>query len=224
MDEPIEFKDGSINVLIIENPSFMTKMIGEIWGQSNNEEGGFELFENEKSLTFTNNVELIVNPFSADVNERDLLTKLYAEMKKDALDEELFMSTNTFLSEIEKNVREIMERQKLLLESETPDVVGLFKLLGVHFSVSNSLVERMCDYIDICSEYRKTKLFIFVNLKSFLTESEIIQLYIHSTYLKKPILLIENRQLPRLDYEIMRVIDLNLCEIPISDAKDNDIY
>ena len=170
LDGPIEFKDGSINVLVIENPAFMAKVIGEIWNQSNGEEGSFELFENDKTVPFTNNVELIINPFSADVNERDLLSKLYAEMKKDALDEELFLSTNTFLSEIEKNVREIIGRQPLLLESATPDIVGLFKLLDVRFSVSISLAERMCDYIDVCTEYRKTKLFIFVNLKSFLTE------------------------------------------------------
>jgi len=223
-DSPLKFDEGSIPILIIENPSYMTKFIGELLSQSNKGEGGFELFENDVSVSISDKVEIIINPFSANVNEREILNKLYAVMKKDALDEELFLDTNTFLSDIETNVKKIMARQSIPLDSDTPDIIGLFKLLGVCFVVPDSLLEKICDYIDICSEYLKTKLFIFVNLKSFLNESEIIQLYNHLNYHKTHILMIESSQSNTLENESIRVIDEALCEISISGCKDNDIY
>ncbi|WNY28543.1 hypothetical protein MmiEs2_07360 [Methanimicrococcus stummii] len=222
-DEPISFQDGVINILVIENPAYMTKIIKELL-PSSDEISRFELYENDAAFSISDYVDVIVNPFSINLNERDILNKLYAAMKKDALDEELFLSTNSFLSEIETNIHKIIERQQSLLELDTPDLIGLFKVLNVRFSVSGSLVENICDYMDICSEYRKTKLFIFTNLKSFLTELEIIQLYTHINYHKRNVLFIENQQRSMLEFEITRIIDENLCEIPILGHNDNDIY
>jgi len=228
LNDPIEFEEGHVNVLVIENPDYMSKIIKELLSQSDGVDGGFELFENNASIKISENLSIIVDPFSININERDILNKLYSIMKKDALDEELYLTTNTFLSEIENNIKKIMERQPNLLESDIPDIVGLFKLLNVHFIVSDSLIERICDYVDISSKYRKIKLFVFVNLKSFLSVSEMIQLYAHLNYHKIHILLIENRQSPSIECEIARIVDTNLCEIPIFTQndmyKDNDIY
>ena len=223
-DSPLSFDEGFIPALVIENPRYMTKFLNELLNQSNKGEGGFELYENDVPISISDKVEIVINPFSANVNEREILNKLYAVMKKDALDEEFFLDTNSFLSEIEVNMKKIMMRQSVSLDSDTPDIIGFFKLLGVCFAVPDSLLEKICDYIDICSEYLKTRLFIFVNLKSFLNESEIIQLYNHSKYHKTRILMIEGRQSTFLENETVRVIDEDLCEIPISGCKDNDIY
>jgi len=228
LNDPIEFEEGRVNVLVIENPDYMSKIIKELLSQSDGIDGGFELFENNTSIKISENLSIIIDPFSININERDILNKLYSIMKKDALDEELYITTNTFLSEIESNIKKIMERYPNLLESDMPDIVGLFKLLNVRFTVSDSLLERICDYVDISSKYRKTKLFLFVNLKSFLNVSELIQLYAHMNYHKVHILLIENRQSQSIEYEVARIIDTNLCEIPLpikNDMhKDNDIY
>ena len=228
LNSPIEFEEGHFNVLVIENPSYMSKMIKELLSQSDGGDGNFELFENNTPISISENVSVIIDPFSINLNERDILNKLYVTMKKDALDEDLYMSTNKFLSDIENNIKLIIERQPILLETDIPDLIGLFKFLSVHFMVSESLLEKICDYVDISSKYRKTKLFVFVNLKSFLNMSEMIQLYAHLNYHKMNILLIENQQSPSFEGEAVRIIDANLCEIPIFTKKemyrDNDIY
>lgn len=222
-EKPIMFQDGIINVLIIENSKYMTKIIKEFLYQLDGN-SGFKLYENDTSLSISDFVDVIINPFSINLNERDILNKLYISMKKDALDEELYLSTNSFISEIESNIHKIAERQQNLLELDTPDLISLFKGMNIRFSISESLVENICNYIDICSEYRKVKLFIFVNLKSFLTDSEITQLYTHLNYNKKNVLFIENQQKPIMEFEIIRIIDENLCEIPVMGHNDNDIY
>ena len=224
LNGPIEFKDGIVNVLVVEKPNYMAKWVGELFGQLDKKEGSFELFDNDAAISIPDNIMLIVNPFSANVNERDVLNKLYAAMKKDALGEDLYLNTNAFLSEIESNIRIFIERQPFLLESDTPDISGLFKLLGIRFAASDSLLEKICDYVDICSEFLKIKLFVCVNLKSFLDESEIIRFYSHINYHKKNILMIENVQRVVTKNEIIRIIDNDLCEIPVLEYKGNDIY
>lgn len=223
-ERSVEFKEGYFNVLVIENPAYLSKVVGELFSQIKGAEGGFKLFENNNSLSFPGAVSVVIDPFLTDINSRDILNKLYTEMKTDALDEELFLSTVSFLSEIEKNVQKIIQRQPLHLESDDPDLVGLFKVLNIRFPTSESLLERICDYIDICSKYRSICLFIFVNLKSFLSQDEIEQLYTHVVYYKINILLIENHEFLPLKNEIIRVIDEDLCDIFVSRFKDKDIY
>jgi CRISPR type II-A/NMEMI-associated protein Csn2 len=224
LNEPLVFHEGIVNVLVIEKPNMMAKFIEDLSGQFDKKDGNFELFDNNTSISISDNVMLLINPFSANVNERDILNKLYAIMKKDALDEDLYLKTNSFLSEIENNIRIITERQPIPLESDLPDIIGLFKLLTVRFVVSDSLLEKICDYIDICSKYLKIKLFIFVNLKSFLNESEIIQFYTHLNYNKNHVLMIENMQRSTIKNENIRIIDNDLCEISVLDSKGSDIY
>ena len=195
----------------------MSKLVLDLIAQCNNLDGGFTLWDNDGITPLYKSADIVVDPFSADINRRDVLTQLYAIMKSDALGEDMYIHTNELLSEIEKGFRKIINRQDPNIESDSPDVLGLFKIMNVRFEVSDSLLMRMCDYMDICREYLKTKLFIFVNLKSFLSESEVSQLYKHSSYRKHVILLIENKQSKTMDLENIRVIDESLCEIKFSD-------
>jgi CRISPR-associated protein Csn2 len=222
LNDPIQFTDGSINVVVIENQRLMRKLVEDLLTQSGGSDGGFSLAENGESISISGKVEVIVDPFSADINERNLLNKMFARMKKDSLDDEMYMSTNALLSEISTSIQKIMDRQSIQLECDDPDIGDLFKMMGVRFITSELLTERLCDYIDVCSEYRGTRLFVFVNLRSFLDKAEIKDLYVHSLYHKNRILLIENKQHVAIDCETVRIIDENLCEIPVSGV--NDIY
>jgi len=195
----------------------MSKLIIDLIAQCNNLDGGFTLWNNSNIIQLHKTADVIINPFSADINRRDILTQLYKRMEHDALGEDLYMHTNKLLSEIEIGFRNIINSQDLNIESDSPDVLGLIKLMNVHFEVSDSLLEKMCDYMDTCREYLGIRLFIFVNLKSFITGSELYQLYDHSRYNKHILLLIENRQSETIESESVRMIDEDLCEIRFSD-------
>ena len=222
LNNPIIFQEGIVNVLVVENPIQMSKFIIELISQSNGVDGGFELSAKNESLPISNKVTLVTDVFSIDLNERDFLNKLYMKMKMDALSEDMFLDTNAILAEIERHFEKIMLRQNPQLESSVPDLQSLFKSLNIRHAVPETTLEKICDYIDLCSEYRKTVLFIFLNIKSFLDETEIQNLYLHSSYRKYNLLLIENKQYSHIKGEIIRIIDKDLCEFQISD--DNDIF
>ena len=213
LETPIELSEDIVNVLVIENPALMSKLISDMVAQSNNLDGGFTLWDKGSVISLPKTTDVIINPFSADINRREILAQLYSMMKHDALGEDMYMHTNKLLSDIENGFQTIINRQNPNIESDPPDVVGMFKLMNVRFEVSDSLLAKLCDYMDICNEYLKIRLFIFVNLKSFLSESELYQLYTHSSYRKHTLLLVENRQYKTIEMETVRIIDESLCEI-----------
>lgn len=222
LDSPLTFDGQSINVLVIENQKLMTHFIKDLISQSNGMGGGFVLSEKNESLSAAGKVVVITEPFSLNMNERNILNRVYIQMKHDALDEELYMATNSILSEIEKHVDRLLLNQSVPMESNPPDILNLIKLMNIQFTIPETMLELLCDYLDICSEHLMTKLFVFVNLKSFVDEQELKDLYNHILYRKYNVLMIENKQYRTLDHEIIRIIDKDACEFQISGA--DDIY
>jgi CRISPR-associated protein Csn2 len=217
LGSPIELSEDRASVLIVENPRLMSRLIADLIVQRDGSEGGFALWDGGESVPLDKAMEVVFDPFSADVNKREILAKLYGRMKGDALGEDLYMHTNGLLSEIEAGLRRIIDDNGSNLESDSPDIVGLFKLANVRFAVSESLLERLCDYMDACHGYLGARIFVFVNLKSFLSEQEMLKMYEHSRYHKHVLLLIENRQSWSSGEETTRIIDSDLCEIGFSE-------
>ena len=93
------------------------------------------------------------------------------------------------------------------------DITAIFRAMNVVFAPSESLLEHICDYIDVCSEYRKIALFVFVNLKSYLCEEDLELFYSHLMYYKRNVLLLERCESSLHPTERVIIIDNDLCEI-----------
>ena len=63
---------------VIESPEYFSEYVMELAGQVEGKEGRFVLSDNEKEVDISKNVELIFNIFALDINERKLISKLYA--------------------------------------------------------------------------------------------------------------------------------------------------
>ena len=72
--------ENAITVLSVEAPSAYQKIMHDFWQQYNGNEGSFILSENGKELKIQKNVECIYNPFSVNLNDKKILTKLYHEL------------------------------------------------------------------------------------------------------------------------------------------------
>jgi len=188
-------------------------LVRELRAQIEGYDGRFVLSENLSEMRIDRSVLLTIDPFSIDLNQRDLLTKLYAKMKEDAFGVDEYVHTSGLLTEIMARVQELMNRQPILLKSSEVDLPLLFRSMNVSFSESESMLEALHDFVDICSEYRGTRLFVFVNIKSYLNNQEILELYSHLRYVKKNVLLIERSETEHLEGENIRIIDSDLCEI-----------
>lgn len=72
--------ENEITVLSLEAPSAYQKIMHDLWQQYNGNEGSFILSENGKELKIQKNVECIYNPFTVNLNDKKILTKLYQEL------------------------------------------------------------------------------------------------------------------------------------------------
>lgn len=78
---------------VIESPVIYRNVINELMDQLEEKEGNFVLSEDDKILPIHKNMELILNLFSIDVNQKKLLNRLYAEMKDISYGEKYYIQT-----------------------------------------------------------------------------------------------------------------------------------
>lgn len=212
---PINFDEGTVNVLVVENARQMSNYISQLKLQIEGYDGGFVLSENNSSKPISDAVDLIMDPFSINPNTREIINSIYSSLSKKSKDQDHYLETNNLMASIESYILDmISEQDNLLRVTEEVSLSNILKLFGVKFIVSSeSLLEAICDYLDINSKYSKIELFVFVNLKSFLNTEDMSLLYEHIVYNKQGVLLIERNESSMLERERTIIIDQDLCEI-----------
>ena len=98
-----------------------------------------------------------------------------------------------------------------ILEDITVD--NIIKNLKLTINSKNSLLDNLMLLIELEKTLKTNNLLIFVNLKQYLTNQELIELYKYSIYNKIKILIIDSQSYGgTLDYENKLIIDSNLDE------------
>lgn len=212
-DEPIELKECTANVLVIENKSVFVKFIEELLAQKETGEGEFVLSENFKIQAISKNIEVVKDYFSINPNTRKVLNSIYNDVEKKAYSSENYLDTNNIIDSINVYMNMILEEYDTeLFFNDRVDVSSLLKCLDVKVALEGNLLSKLVEYIDILKEYCNIKCFVFVNLKSFFSDDEICSIYKHVFYKKVNILLIESSvSKNKLHDEKIFIIDEDLC-------------
>src|SRR5699024_12578354 len=88
------------------------------------------------------------------------------------------------------------------------------KVFNLEIQLGDSFLEKILDYITIYRDIFKVNIFIFLNLKTYLTKEEYIEFYNYICQKKIFILNIETKQnKERYKWENTKIIDEDLCEI-----------
>lgn len=212
--EPIEFTENTVNVLIIENPRAFREAVRMLMLQSSGESGDYILSEDFVPIEISKHAEVITDIFEINFDSKKITTKLnqlICEQSRDYYDE-----VQNVISEINKLGSELaLKFESYITFDVVEDVSGVIKLLNFSIDKENmDLSEQILEYIRICRNFFKKRLFIFINLKSCLTPQELELLYKSILYEKFDVLLIESFQKSEpLQYEQTKIIDIDLCEI-----------
>ncbi|MBP2629425.1 MAG: CRISPR-associated Csn2 [Firmicutes bacterium] len=215
MEKQFVFHENIIELLIIENPSLFTEFIRELFQQSMGEEGRFVLSENDKILSCKDKVEVILNPLNLDINDKRILNRLYGKIKELSVDEDFYTMTMERLFNTQQYVEHLLEQLDFDVRcQEVVDIVPLLKVFNVQLVENDAhLLEKILDYLLVSFELLGKEVFVFVNIKSYLSTAEIKDFYRFVFYQKLKILLIENRQYESIETENVCVVDQDLCEI-----------
>jgi CRISPR-associated protein Csn2 len=95
------------------------------------------------------------------------------------------------------------------------DISQLLKTIDLQISFQGeNLAETIQDYLKILTEFQEIKLFVFVNLKCFLSTKDLAELFEFICYEKINILLLENHdQKPYNSNETVILFDKDLCRV-----------
>lgn len=215
VEKHLIFQENLINEIIIENPNFFYNFIIELKTQINGNTGKFILSLDNKELNISKEIELITDFFSIDLNDKKITTKLYNELKSIAYSEDIYMRTQTLLSNLEEYLNEIefSSEYNFSFNNEI-DIINLFKAYGINFEINNNrFIDKLFQFISLIHDLLNKKIIIAINLKSFISKEELENLYSMIAYKKIHFLLIESSEKYRLDSEIRTIIDNDNCEV-----------
>lgn len=210
----IEMVEGKVTVLVIENPTIMRGILQELDEQLQGKPGGITLSIDYELVSLGKYLLLVNNPLNINCNDRKVLAKLYQNI----IDEEktqYHLEKENFDKAYLEYLREICLLSSLPLTYDERLSMGeLLKSAHVMLDYSvGSYVENLWNYIKVMSDLLHIKVFVFVNLKSFLSKEELDLLYMQCFYEQKQLFLIESHDTSARADEKKYIIDADGCMI-----------
>ena len=215
LENSLEIKAKKINTLVIEDRKYFTLFLREIIENINKESETLDLIEDYKKLDFAKSTEVIFDLFNLDANGASLLKKLYTELEKDLNSEDMYKKRIELEASLSNFIDDLVFRSRFSLSYGEINYSSLFKSFSVEFDYDkSSLIERLIEYLKVSSDLLNKKLFIIVNLDSFLTDDDLIELANFLCYNEIKVLGLQNsitREVNSCDN--LRIVDKDLCEI-----------
>lgn len=207
----LEFYNDKVSVLAIKDTKCFTNTIQEINDKINGIESDkiFLLDDKENELKMSNKMCMILDLFNIDYNSKKILGKLYDKISENIENSGETKLQNLFI-EIRKSImEEINELPFEFTMSDDIDIINILKLYNLKVDILSyeTILERIEFFIDLNATLNIFNVIIIPNLKMYLSEEELIELYKYSLYNNVKLLLIEKNFTQKLEYEHILVID-----------------
>ena len=213
-DIRFDLVENSVQVICIESQMAFRAMTESMWKQAEGGDGDWILSDGEKTLSISKKTSCIMNPFALDCNEKKILTKIYSQISELA-SEEYLTETAELNGQILCYIDTIIGKVPYELDEKVElDISGLLKLYDVKLNVEfEGLLEKIISYIRTVHLVCGIDVVVFVGIKQFLSEMEILELYEFSFYNKVHLVLMESVYINQIDHENVFILDKDLCII-----------
>lgn len=209
-----DFKSNLINVLVCENERIYNDIVTSLYKLEIEASSSFVLSDDEKQLDYNGNCEIIYNPFKIDINNKKNIEKMYYQLSKRMCMNDMYIDKNEIMGKL------FMYINKLSLVSEYEitynneiDNKSILKFMGVELENEGGFDDKLLNYMRVTNRLQGNKLYIFINLKSFIALDDILRMYKDIEYNKYSILLIENLDRGVVENENKIIIDRDGCII-----------
>lgn len=212
-ENTFSIEPGKVNVLVVEPEDCFFAYCRELNDQTSGGIGRFCLSEGETEHSLSKSAIFISDYLSLQINDKKAAAKFYRSLQE--------ITERHFLREYQQICALLADFfGKLNTESDYPleydgddCLCDLFKALGVRIAEEETFLQNILLYLRTACLFFKTKCFFFMNLKTVLTESELLALYHEAELNEICIFLLENSQKSKQRGEIVTIIDRDLCEI-----------
>lgn len=210
-ENEIRLIQNHANVIQIRNPKLLSHFI-EVLNEKINDIDNNEIVlldENNQELNFSKKVYLLIDVFNIDFNSKKILNKIY-----DLISNNIDVEQGNFINSINNNIKKklINEINELPFSFNLKDSIDSYDLLKMYnvridiFSYTN-LLNKIELLIEILSILKIADILIIPNLKSYLSEEELLELYKYGMYNNINIILLESRRWKKINYEKIIYID-----------------
>ncbi len=215
-ENEIEFEEETVNVISVNNVECFRNIISsinsKILGVEINEV--FLLNDEKEELDMNKEVLMVLDVFNIDYNSKKILSKIYElieekiVMNQDLeIDNKIFELRNYIVEEINELPFEFIMKDEIKIM----DILKMYSL-KIDSDNYNKLTEKIEFLIDIISTLKIAKILIIPNMKLFLTDEEVVEVYKYSLYNNVNLLIIERNDRKKLKYEKKLVIDENFYD------------
>ena len=200
---------------IIESPDIFSEYVLELSDQIAGSEGRFVLSEKDKELDLAKKADVIFNPLTVDVNSRKILSKLYLELSNLSNGEQMYIKTVELLRHLQEYMLDLEQCTEYILEFDQEiDISALLKAVNIRYETKDmDFQERLIQYMKILAAMAGIKVFIFVNLRSYLTDHQMQEVIKEMKYQDVKGLFIESQQKDCIEGVNQYIIDIDRCEI-----------
>lgn len=206
--EPLDDSDSYL--LIIKNKQLLYYFL-QNYNYNTNEEYIKVFDESNNQIKTMDYIDIVTSILSIDVNTKKNINALVRQLK-----------TNTdILKKASLNVTNIVKETFGVIKMDSPiDIISdiniseedIIKMMDINIDeCSNTMIERLNNYVKVSYELRNVRVFIFYNLLSFLTETEIELLIHNSKYSNIKIIDIEYFDDGSYIFDHKKIVDKDIC-------------
>ena len=216
LENEIELYDNRINVIEIKNTRYFSNVIGILNDKINGLESSeiFLLDSNNEELKINKECHLVLDLFNIEYNSKNILNKIYEQIERNVNNNQDYEIENLLLKMRNYLIQEINELPFEFVMKNEIEVSELLKLFNLKIYKENyqTILEKVEILIDILATLGAAKILIIPNLKLYLSEEELVELYKYSMYNDIKLILIERTNFNKLEYEQTITIDENFYD------------
>lgn len=218
IDNNLVFNNEYINCLEVENKNYFYKIVKELNNIANGEMEDNVIFTDNESneINIINKINIIIDYFNIDFNSKKILSLINKKINSS-----ISVNDKDNLSKLYNKIKKIyipiLNDMDLNIDINNDfDLDLIVKLLNVSIKNKDNILDNLFLLTDIEHELNISKLLVFVNLKQYLNEQELIELYKYLLYNNIVVLLIDSQAYGVCNkYEKKIIIDNELEEYKI---------
>ena len=215
IETPIELTPENPVVLVEENPSEFYRAVSSLINAFSDEESGFTFWKGDEQISPSKHGEILTNTFGFDFADKKIINLLYKRLQNNFLEGSFQADFNLINAKICNFLSDLCSTVDFSLDFDELTTENLIKTCSVKPSaVYNSLLEKIICFINIFTSLKNISFFVFVDIKSVLSDDELQKLYKHCSLHKIALFLIESsKKRSFLAEEKAIIITDDLCEI-----------
>lgn len=214
IEQVIDTESGQLNTIVIEEPNCFREIIEDIYQQIQGAAGRITVSEKGKILSVPKKVELLTQFIPFEINTKNILNKVTAALERAALTEEYYEQSMQILSRIEYLLNDLCCFSSCDVVFTKLNIGAIIKAVSPELCCDeDSLTERVLHYLEVSRELDGDKLYIIVNMRSFVPDND-MELYAQTVLSHGyHVLHLESSAKAIIPSEKRVLIDADLCEI-----------